>query len=82
MISPGLEIYPSLHPCYFGADNIESNIQQTVAHTKQGVVEIRKAAEYQNKARSKLCCVAIIFAVLAAGAVIAVVIYLATRPKT
>lgn len=63
-------------------DNIESNIQQTVAHTKQGVVEIRKAAEYQNKARSKLCCVAIIFAVLAAGAVIGVVIYLATRPKT
>jgi flagellar basal body-associated protein FliL len=48
---------------------------------KTGLVEVKKASEYQKKARSKLCIVAIIITVLVAIGVIAVVIYVATRPK-
>jgi Syntaxin-like protein/SNARE domain len=50
-------------------DNIESNIDETVQHVDSGVGEIRQASNYQKKARSKACWLALII-LIAAGAVV------------
>lgn len=53
-------------------DNIESNIVTAEKHTEQGTSELRKASDYQKKARKKLCylllCLAVLCAI-AAGAI-------------
>jgi len=55
-------------------DNIESNIESTAHNTAEGVVELRKASDHQKSSRNKLCCLALIIAVVAALVVGAVVL--------
>lgn len=47
-------------------DNIESNIESTAHNTAEGVVELRKASDHQKSARSKMCWLALIIAIVAA----------------
>lgn len=53
-------------------DHIESNIDDSMARTDEGVVELRKANEYQKKSRNKMCCLALILLLLAGGAVLVI----------
>jgi syntaxin 1B/2/3 len=40
-------------------DQIEYNVSQSVAYTKDAVVNLRKANELQKKSRKKMCCLMI-----------------------
>jgi syntaxin 7 len=55
-------------------DNIESHIDSTVSNTGRGVVELRKAAEYQQAARTKMCCLVVIILAVVAVVVVALVL--------
>jgi len=54
-------------------DNIESNIEESVVKTSDGVEELRKANDYQKSSRNKMCCLALIILIIAA--IIVVVVY-------
>jgi len=54
-------------------DNIESNIEESVVKTTDGVEELRKANEYQKSSRNKMCCLALIILIVAA--IIVLVVY-------
>jgi t-SNARE complex subunit (syntaxin) len=54
-----------VHEQGFMIDNIESNIESTVHNTAEGVVQLRQASEHQKSARSKMCWLALIVAVVA-----------------
>jgi len=58
-------------------DSIEGNIEQTVVSTEQGVVQLRKASEYQKSSRGKLCCLLLILLIIAA--VVVVIIWVTLR---
>jgi t-SNARE complex subunit (syntaxin) len=45
-------------------DQIEYNVSQSVAYTKQAVKELHKANQLQKKSRKKMCCLIIIFLVI------------------
>lgn len=45
-------------------DQIEYNVSQSVAYTKQAVGELHKANTYQKKSRKKMCCLIIILLVV------------------
>jgi len=51
-------------------DSIEGNVESTVVATGQGVVELRKASEYQKSSRGKLCCLLLILLIIAAVVVV------------
>jgi len=53
-------------------DNIESNVESAAHNTTEGVVELRKASDHQKSARSKMCWLALIIAIVAA--VIAIIL--------
>jgi syntaxin 7 len=55
-------------------DNIESHIDSTVSNTARGVVELRKAASYQEAARTKMCCLVVIILAVVAVVVVALVL--------
>lgn len=55
-------------------DNIETNTEMARQQVTKGVVELRKANEYQQASRSKLCFVLLIVALIVAVIVIIVVI--------
>jgi syntaxin 7 len=55
-------------------DNIESHIDTTVSNTGRGVVELRKAAQYQEAARTKMCCLVVIILAVVAVVVVALVL--------
>jgi len=55
-------------------DNIESHIDTTVSNTARGVVELRKAASYQESARTKMCCLVVIILAVVAVVVVALVL--------
>lgn len=59
-------------------DNIESNVEVSHQHTKAAQKDIQKASDYQKKARTKLCCLAILIMIVAAVAVI--VFYMILKP--
>jgi len=54
-------------------DNIESNIEESVVKTSEGVEDLRKANDYQKSSRNKMCCLALIILIIAA--IIVVVVY-------
>jgi len=56
-------------------DNIETNVEASVQHTSKGVVELRKASDYQKSARTKMCCLALILLIVAGVAVGAVFLF-------
>jgi syntaxin 1B/2/3 len=47
-------------------DQIEYNVNQSVAYTGQAVKELRKANKYQKKSRKKMCCLIIILVIILA----------------
>jgi len=53
-------------------DNIESNIESAVQDTNKGVVEIRKASDYQKRSRTKLCILALILVIIVSVIVLVV----------
>jgi len=53
-------------------DNIESNVEKTSHDTKSANVELKKASEYQQSYRSKLCVLVIIILVIAGVAALAI----------
>jgi len=55
-------------------DNIENHIDTTVSNTSRGVVELRKAASYQEAARTKMCCLVVIILAVVAVVVVALVL--------
>jgi len=55
-------------------DNIESHIDSAVYATGKGVVELRKASEYQDSARTKMCCIIVIILIIVAIVVLALVL--------
>jgi len=58
-------------------DNIESNVEESVDYTNQGVVEVVKANEYQKSARTKMCFVLLFFVVIVAVVAIVVKVLIA-----
>jgi len=66
-----------VHEQGFMIDNIESNIDSTVHQTQEGVNELRKASDNQKKARSKMCWLLLIVAIIAV--VITVVLVLSIK---
>ncbi|KAK9767976.1 hypothetical protein K7432_001746 [Basidiobolus ranarum] len=46
-------------------DNIESNVTNMAVHVRNAAEELGSAATYQKKARNKMCCMLLIFAVIA-----------------
>lgn len=56
------------------SDNIEAHIDSTVSNTARGVVELRKAASYQEAARTKMCCLVVIILAVVAVVVVALVL--------
>jgi len=60
-------------------DNIESNIEESVVKTSEGVEELRKANDYQKSSRNKMCCLALIILIIAA--IIVVVVYFVLAKK-
>eukprot|EP01087_Luapelamoeba_hula_P020245 TRINITY_DN687_c0_g3_i1.p1 TRINITY_DN687_c0_g3~~TRINITY_DN687_c0_g3_i1.p1 ORF type:complete len:295 (+),score=57.60 TRINITY_DN687_c0_g3_i1:79-963(+) len=55
-------------------DNIESHIDSAVSSTSKGVVELRKAAEYQDSARTKMCCIVLVILIIVAIVIAALVL--------
>ena len=55
-------------------DNIETNISVAKSNTSRAVVEVKKASDYQQKSRSKLCLFLIIVTLILA-AVAAIVVF-------
>jgi len=55
-------------------DNIDSNISNALENVEEGEKEIDKAAEYQKKSRSKMCCILAICVVILLVLVLAIVI--------
>jgi hypothetical protein len=51
-------------------DSIEGNILDSVDATDKGVVQLRKASDYQKKSRTKLCCILVIFLIVLAVIII------------
>jgi len=47
-------------------DSIESNVESSVVQTDRGVIELRKASDYQKSSRTKLCCLLLILIIIAA----------------
>jgi t-SNARE complex subunit (syntaxin) len=45
-------------------DQIEYNVNQSVAYTKDAVKNLRKASELQKKSRKKMCCLIIILLIV------------------
>jgi len=62
-----------VHEQGFMIDNIESNVESTSHHTAEAVVELRKASKHQRSARTKMCWLMLIIAIVLG--VIAVAIY-------
>jgi t-SNARE complex subunit (syntaxin) len=58
-------------------DHIESNIDESVSRVEDGVVELRKANEYQKSSRNKMCCLALILLIVAGVTVLVVYFVLA-----
>jgi syntaxin 7 len=54
-----------VHEQGFMIDNIESNIESTAVQTQAGVKELQAASKHQRSARSKLCILAVIIAIIA-----------------
>jgi len=55
-------------------DNIETNIEHTAQNTTEAVQEVKKASEYQQKARNKLCIVAIVILIIVAIITVVIVV--------
>jgi len=55
-------------------DNIESHIDAAVYNTGKGVAELRKASEYQDSARTKMCCIIVVILIIVAVVVGALVL--------
>jgi len=51
-------------------DNIEDSVETSVLATGQGVIELRKASDYQKSSRGKLCCLLLLLLIIAAVVVI------------
>ena len=45
-------------------DQIEYNVSQSVAYTKDAVINLRKANSLQKKSRKKICCLMICLLVI------------------
>jgi len=58
-------------------DNIESNVETASSHVETGVVELKKASDYQRRSRTKMCCLALILAIVVG--IIVVVVLLSTK---
>jgi len=58
-------------------DTIEGSIRQTEINTKEGVGQLRKAAEHQKSSRTKMCWLALILLIVAA--VLGVILFFTLR---
>jgi len=66
-----------VHEQGFMIDNIESNVESTSHNTAEAVVELRKASKHQRSARTKMCWLMLIIAIVIG--VIAVAIYFGVK---
>ncbi|EFA79923.1 hypothetical protein PPL_06743 [Heterostelium album PN500] len=75
------EIFADLHTMVINdgylLNNIESNIYAASENTHEGVMQIKKASQYQRSARTKLCWLALILFIVAG--VLALILYLSLR---
>jgi len=63
-------------------DNIDSNVTHALDDVQEGERQIDKAAEYQKKSRSKLCCIlALVFVILLIVVLVIVLPVVLTRKK-
>jgi t-SNARE complex subunit (syntaxin) len=60
----------------FTLDNIEDHVDKTKHNVGEGVIEIRKASDYQRKSRTKLCCLLLILVIICAAVVAVVFLFL------
>jgi t-SNARE complex subunit (syntaxin) len=58
-------------------DSIESNVESSVIATEKGVVELRKASNYQKSSRTKLCVLLLILIIIAA--VVGIIIWVTMK---
>jgi len=58
-------------------DNIESNVEVAHVQVETGVVELKKASEYQKSSRTKLCVLALIILIIVG--IVVVVVYFKTK---
>jgi len=66
-----------VHEQGYMIDNIESNVEDTSAHTAEAVVQLTQASKHQRSARTKMCWLALILVIVLA--VIAISVYFTTK---